>query len=88
MARFIVVHRLPAMMTQDELRKEAKAVVSALPDDVEWLRSWVVYEGDRLFCEWEASEEEAIRAALKATKAFPVEAIHAVEPIDPGWFRS
>jgi len=88
MARFIVVHKLPAMVTQDELRAEAKAVVNALPDDVEWLRSWVVYEGDRLFCEWEASEEGAIRAALKGTEIFPVEAIHPVEPIDPGWFRS
>jgi len=88
MARFIVVHKLPAMVTQDQVREEAKAIINALPDDVEWLRSWAVYESDRLFCEWEAPEEGAVRAALKGTKFFPIEAIHPVEPIDPGWFRS
>ena len=72
MARFMVVHKSPAMVTQDELRKEAKAIVSALPNDVEWLRSWAAYESDRLFCEWEAPEEGALRAALKGTKFFPL----------------
>jgi hypothetical protein len=40
-----------------------------------------------LGCEWEASEEGAIRAALKGVELFPVEAIRPVAAIDLAWFR-
>jgi hypothetical protein len=87
MARFIAVHRLPAVASQDEVIAAGKAVVNALSNDAEWLRSWVVQENDRLFCEWEAPEEGAIRTALKGAEIFPVEAIYPVVAIDPAWFK-
>jgi hypothetical protein len=51
MARFIIVHKLPAMATQDEVITAGKAVVAASSNGSKWLRSWVVPEGDRFFCE-------------------------------------
>lgn len=85
MARFIV-HTIPIEATQDEVIAATKAVVNALPKDTEWLMSWTVQEGDRLFCEWDAPKEADIRAALKGAELFPVEAIYPVAAIDPAWF--
>jgi hypothetical protein len=87
MARFIVVHRLPATGTQDEVIEAGKTTINALPTDTEWLRSWVVHENACLFCEWEAQEKESIQAALKGMELFPVEVIYPVIAIDPAWFK-
>ena len=88
MARFIVVHKLPTVATQDEIIAAGKAIVTTSLNGCEWLRGWVVPEDDRLLCEWEAPEEGAIQTALKGVKLFPVEAIHQVAVIDPTWFRT
>jgi len=87
MARFIVVHKLPAVATQDEVITAGKAVVAALSDDTRWLRSWVVPEENCLLCEWEAPKEENIRTALNRIELLPIEAIHPVAIIDPAWFK-
>lgn len=87
MARFIVVHKLPTVATQDEVIAAGKAIVAALPNGAKWLRSWVIPEDDRLLSEWEAPEKAAIQAALKGAELFPVEAIHPVATIDPAWFQ-
>ena len=87
MARFIVVHKLPDVATQDEVIAAGKAIITASSNGCKWLRCWIVPEDDRLLCEWEALEEGAIQAALKGAKLFPVEAIHLVVVIDPACFR-
>ncbi len=87
MARYIAVHRLPATATQHEVIDAGRAMANAPRQDTRWLRSWVMDQGDRLFSEWEAPEEGAVRAALEKAPLFPVEAIHAVTVLDPAWFR-
>jgi hypothetical protein len=87
MARFIVVHKLPTVATQDEVIAAGKAIVTASPNGSKWLRSWVVPEDERLLSEWEAPEEGTIQAALKGEELFPVEAIHPVVTIDLAWFK-
>jgi hypothetical protein len=87
MARFIVVHKLPDVATQDEVIAAGRAIIAASSNGSRWLRSWVVPEDDRLLCEWEAPDEAAIQAALKGAKLFPVEAIHPVTTVDPVWFK-
>lgn len=86
MTRFIVIHRLPGAVTQDEVIAVGQAVTARLSDNARWLNSWLIPDDDRLFCEWEASSEEAIRAALVGVEKFPIEAIYPVERIDPAWF--
>lgn len=86
MNRFIVIHGLPGTATQDEVIAAGQGVMARLTDDARWLNSWLIPDDDRLLCEWEASGEEAIQAALKGVELFPVEAIYPAERIDPAWF--
>jgi hypothetical protein len=86
MAKFIVVHQLPGAATQDEAIAAGKAIVTASPNGSGWLKGWVVPDSNRLLCEWEVPEEDAIRAALGEVDLFPVEAIYPVTAIDPAWF--
>lgn len=88
MTRFIVIHRLPEAATQDEVLAVSRAVLARLSDQTRWLHSWVIPADDRLLCEWEALDEEAILAALEGVDLFPVEAIYLAEPIDPAWFTT
>ncbi|MGD2145512.1 MAG: DUF4242 domain-containing protein [Anaerolineae bacterium] len=88
MSRFIVIHGVPVEATQQELIAGAKTVAASLPAGTEWLNSWAAGPSGRMFCEWEAPDAEAIRAALEPVKhLFPVEALHQVEWIDPAWYR-
>ncbi|HEY75560.1 MAG TPA: DUF4242 domain-containing protein [Thermoflexia bacterium] len=86
MTKFIVVHRLPDVATQDEVIAAGKTVAARLSDDARWLGGWIVPADERLLCEWEASSAEAIQMALEGVNLLPVEAIYLAEPIDPTWF--
>jgi hypothetical protein len=88
MARFIVIHSAPSNFTQDQVINGAKRVIASLAPETEWLNSWVVPEVEKLFCEWEAPDADAIRASLEPIKdLFPVETIYAVEWMDPQWYQ-
>jgi len=86
MSKFIVIHRLPDVATQDEVIAAGRAVAARLSENARWLAGWVVPGDGRLLCEWEASSAEAVQAALEGMGLFPVEAIHPVGSIDPAWF--
>jgi hypothetical protein len=88
MARFIVIHNVAAEeISQDQLVDLAKQVAARLKPGVEWISSWYASEANKLFCEWEAPNEKAIRAALgEALKVYPIEAVHSVIYIDPAWY--
>jgi len=87
MARFLVVHKLPAVATQDEVIAAGKAIVTASLNGSKWLRGWIVPDDNRLLCEWEAPEEDAIRTALREVELLPIESLHSVAAIDPAWFK-
>lgn len=88
MSRFIVIHRLPGAATQDAVIAVGQAVTARLSDNARWLNSWLIPDGDRLLCEWEASDEEAIQAVLMGADLFPIEAIYPAEHIAPAWFAA
>jgi hypothetical protein len=88
MARFIVVHSSPEQVSQDEIFGFAKRVAASLPSGIEWRNSWASGAAGKLFCEWEAPDQEAIETTLKAAGGlFPIETIYAVEWIDPEWYK-
>lgn len=87
MARFIIVHDLPAVATQDEVIAAGKALTTASSNGAKWLRSWVVLDQNQLLCEWEAPEEGAIRASLGEVGLLPIRSIQTVATIDPAWFK-
>ena len=88
MARFIVVHNVAVEeMSQDQLVDLAKQVAARLEPGVEWISSWYTSEANKLFCDWEAPDEEAIQAALgEVVKVYPIEMIHSVIYINPAWY--
>jgi len=88
MTRFIVFHKGPEDVSQDAVIKAAQAVQSSLPEEIKWLNSWFVPGEYRLICEWEAPDEQSVRAALKdVIDLFPVEVIHEVVHIQPEWYK-
>jgi len=89
MARFIVVHNVAVEeMSQDQLVDLAKQVAARLKPGVEWISSWYTSEANKLLCEWEAPDEEAIGVALgEALKVYPIEIIYSVIYINPAWYR-
>jgi len=89
MARFIVIHNMAAEeISQDQLVDLAKQVVARLKPGVEWVSSWYTSGANKLFCDWEAPDEETIRAALgEALKVYPIEVIHSVIYVNPAWYR-
>ena len=89
MFRYLVVHGTPPDATQEQVIAAAREVVASLPPGARWLNSWAAGEAEKMFCEWEAEDEQALRAALKPTEElFPVEAVHLVTWIDPGWYKT
>lgn len=87
MARFIVTHSM-AEGTQEQFVDGAKKVATSLAAGAEWLNSWWVAETEKLICEWEAPDAEAVRASLEVVKdLFPVETIHEAQRIEPQWYK-
>jgi hypothetical protein len=89
MSRFIVIHSAAPQMTQDQVIDSARRLVASLPPETEWLNSWwIPGEVQRLFCEWEALDSKALRAALEpVTRLLPIESIHEAQWIDPQWYK-
>jgi hypothetical protein len=89
MFRYLVIHTMPPNATQDQVIAAAQKVVASLPPEARWLNSWAAGEAEKMFCEWEAQDEEALHAALEPVKElFPVEALYLVTWIDPAWYES
>ncbi len=88
MTRFIVIHRLPDVATQDEIVAAGRAIFAQRSDQARLLHAWIIPADDRLLCEWEALDREVIQAALEGVGLFPVEAVHPAEPVYFAWFMA
>ena len=88
MARFIVVHTPMTELTQDQIVDGIRAMVASLEPETEWISSWYAPEENKMFCEWEATNEEAIRASIgERLKLNPIETIYEVIAVDPNLFK-
>jgi hypothetical protein len=87
MPRYIVVHRTPSELGQEQLVADIKKLVAHLPPGVHWLNSWFSPKEGGLFCEWDAPDADAVQASLAPFESLvPIETIYEVEWIDPAWF--
>jgi hypothetical protein len=88
MARFIVIHTPNPEITQDQLFGSARKIWAALEPGVQWLNSWSAGNVNKVFCEWEAPDAEAIRKSLAHVEhIMSTDEIHPVVPIDPSLFK-
>ena len=94
MAKFLVIHTMP---------KEVLKEMSAIPPeemadmielrsfctfDAYWVRSWVVLEQGKIYCEWDAKDAESIRKVFKKVPgAPPIDAIYEMQIVDAEDFR-
>jgi hypothetical protein len=92
MAKFLVVHTLPAPATVEEatpLGQKAKASVTDV--DAYWVKSWgqLNEEGKivKILCEWNAVDAEAIRKTLAKIPELPVDGIYPMAIMDSEDFR-
>jgi hypothetical protein len=87
-ARFIVIHTAPSHVTQDQAIDGARQVVASMAPGAEWLNSWwIPGQVQRLFCEWEAPDSNAVRASLEPIKdLMPIESLNEAQWIDPKWY--
>ncbi len=89
MTRYIVIHKTPAGVTQDQVIAAARQAVHSSPPGAAWLNSWVAAEAEKLFCEWEAENDEILQVALEPLQeVLPVESKHVVTRIDPAWYAA
>ena len=88
MAKFIVIHTPNPEFTQDQMVESAREIWNVLEPGVLWLNSWSAGEANKLFCEWEAPDAEAIRRSLAPVEhIMSTDEIHPVVQIDPNLFR-
>jgi hypothetical protein len=89
MARFIVIHTPPTHVTQEQAIDGARRVATSLATGTEWLNSWwIPGQVQKLFCEWEAPDADAVRASLEPImNLLPIESLHEVQWIDPQWYK-
>ena len=89
MARFIVVHTPNPEITQDQLFESARKIWAALEAGVQWLNTWSAGDANKVFCEWEAPDAEALRRNLAhhVEHIMSTDEIHPVVHIDPSLFK-
>ena len=89
MAQFILIHtRAIEEVAQDTTFKLFHALVKVQVPGTKWLGSWMAVDASRLFCLWEAPDEEHIHTALGPERLamLPIQAAYEVVAIDPAFF--
>ena len=93
MPKFIVIHTIPKKQIEQmaEIPPEKNAmIINARKNqnfDAYWVRSWVVPDQDKLYCEWNAKDEESIRKAWESVKGIGIDSINEMQIIDAEDYR-
>jgi hypothetical protein len=89
MARYVLVHTpVIEQATQETLYMSLRAIAQASIPDTEWLASWLAVDSSKMFCLWEAPDEDSIRAALgeEIGQMAPIDAVYEAVTIEPSFF--
>ncbi len=91
MAKFLVVHPLPAPATVEEATPLGQKVKANSTLDAYWVKSWgqMNEEGKtvKILCEWNAVDAEAVRKVLAKVPELPVEGVYPMAIFDSEDFR-
>lgn len=88
MPRYII-ERMVGAITPEELEAGSRRSLGAIAelDGVVWIRSYVSYADGKIFCEYEAPNEEAVREHARRA-GLPVDGVSEVAlEISPAMFR-
>lgn len=84
-----IIERTVGAITPEELEAGSRRSLAAIAelDGVVWIRSYVSYADGKIFCEYEAPNEEAVREHARRA-GLPVDAVREVAlEISPAMFR-
>lgn len=93
MPKFLVIHPIPrnVMEGMSEIPPEENKQIIELRSycsvDAYWIKSWYVPELEKLFCEWNAKDTEAIKEALDKVEWLATEGIYEMSVIEAEDFR-
>ncbi len=91
MAKYIAVHTLPKPMTPDEINPLVQELLRHEALDAYWVESWTEMNDEgkalRIFCEWNAKSEDAVRKVFAKVPTFPLDHIRPMAKFDSDSFR-
>ena len=91
MAKFLAIHTLPAPATPEKADPFGRKVKANVTMDAYWVKSWAQLNDEgkivKIFCEWNAKDEEAIRKVMAQIPEFPLDGIYPMMVVDSEDFR-
>ena len=82
MGKFVAVHPVGGDMDMEAATPVGRAVKANCTADAYWVRSWYLPEEGKFYCEWDAKDADAVRAAMARAAAggaqLPVEGVYAI----------
>ncbi|MEM2848841.1 MAG: hypothetical protein QXI36_01025 [Candidatus Bathyarchaeia archaeon] len=91
MAKFLAIHPLPFPVTIKDANlfgRKAKANVTV---DAYWVKSWAQLNEEgkivKLFCEWNATDIDAVRKVMAKMPELPCEGVYPLMIVDSEDFR-
>jgi len=82
MSRFVVIHPFEGSFDQEAAVPVAKAIKANCSADAYWIRSVLVEDQGKLYCDWDAKDADAIRATMEAAaKSVPMLPIEGIYPV-------
>lgn len=91
MAKYIAAHTLPQPATPEEINPLVQELLKHESLDAYWVQAWTEMNEEgkalRIFCEWNAKDEDAIKKVFKLVPAFPLDHIRPMAKFDSDTFR-
>jgi hypothetical protein len=82
MGKYLVVHPVGPDMDMEAAAPIGKTVKANCTADAYWVRSWYAPEEGKFYCEWDATDADAVREAMARAAAagaqLPVEGVYAI----------
>ena len=91
MAKYVAVHTLPKPMTPEEINPLVQELLRYEALDAYWVQAWTEMNDEgkalRIFCEWNAKDEDAVKKVFAKVPAFPLDHIRPLAKFDSDSFR-
>ncbi len=91
MPKYIAVHTLPQPSTPEEITPLVNELLRHEALDAYWVQAWAETNEEgkalRIFCEWNAKSEDAVKKVFEKVPAFPLDHIRPLQKFDSDSFR-
>lgn len=89
--KYMAVHTFPGPVTVEQATPLVRKLVQNEGRDAYWVEGWAQTNEEgkvlKVFCEWNAKDEKAIREIFAKVPEFPLDNVHRMAKIDSVDFR-